>query len=89
LWRSDGKELYYINPDGAMMAAPIKINGDTLEPGSPVMLFRTRIFGGGEDIQLAPQYDVTADGRFLINTLLNEAAAPITLLMNWHPKDSK
>lgn len=85
LWRSDGKELYYIYPDGAMMAAPIKVNGTTLEPGAPMMLFRPHIFGGGADIQLGQQYDVTPDGRFLINTLLNEAAAPITLLQNWNP----
>jgi hypothetical protein len=32
---------------------------------------------------------VTADGRFLINMLLNEAAAPITLLMNWRPEAKK
>jgi hypothetical protein len=85
LWRSDGKELYYISPDGAMMAAPIKITGTTMEPGEPGMLFPTRIFGGGADIQLGRQYDVSADGRFLINTLLNEATAPITLLQNWNP----
>jgi hypothetical protein len=74
-----------INPDGTMMAAPIKVNGTTVEPGAPVMLFQTRIFGGGADIQLGRQYDVTADGRFLINTLLNDAPAPITLLQNWNP----
>jgi hypothetical protein len=33
VWRSDGKELYYINPDGAMMAAPIKFDGASVEPG--------------------------------------------------------
>jgi Tol biopolymer transport system component len=85
LWRSDGKELYYLNPDGAMMAASITVTGDSLEPGAPVMLFPTRIFGGGADIQLGRQYDVAADGRFLINTVSNEAAAPITLLQNWNP----
>ena len=85
LWRSDGKELYYINPDGAMMAAPITVTRNSLEPGAPVVLFPTRIYGGGADIQLGRQYDVTADGRFLINTVLNEAAAPITLLQNWNP----
>jgi hypothetical protein len=89
MWRSDGKELYYLNPDGAMMAAQIKVNGATLEPGAPVMLFPTRIFGGGADVQLGRQYDVTADGRFLINTQLNEAAAPITLLQNWNPDAKK
>jgi hypothetical protein len=85
LWRSDGRELYYVSPDGAMMAAAIKISGTTVEPARPVMLFPTRMVGGGADIQLGRQYDVTADGRFLVNTLLNEAPAPITLLQNWQP----
>jgi Tol biopolymer transport system component len=85
LWSADGKELYYIDPDGAMMAAPIKVSVATVEPGAPVRLFMTRIFGGGADIQSGRQYDVTADGRFLIATLLNEAAVPITLLQNWNP----
>jgi Tol biopolymer transport system component len=85
LWRANGKELYYINPDGAMMASPITVTGSSLEAGSPVTLFQTRIYSGGVDLQLGRQYDVTAEGRFLINTLLNEATAPITLLQNWNP----
>ena len=32
-WRPDGKELYYLNPAGAMMAAPITVTGAALEPG--------------------------------------------------------
>jgi len=67
------------------MAAPITVTGSSLEPGSPVTLFRARIVGGGADFQPGRQYDVTADGRFLINTVVNEAAAPITLLQNWNP----
>ncbi len=36
---------------------------------------------------MAPQYDVTRDGRFLINTVLDDAAAtPITLIQHWRPK---
>ena len=31
------------------------------------------------------KYDVTRDGRFLINAELDEAAAPITLIQNWNP----
>jgi hypothetical protein len=50
----------------------------------PVPLFPTRIVGGGSDITTPPQYDVSRDGRFLINTLLDEAA-PITLIQNWSP----
>ena len=49
VWRPDGKELYYLNPAGAMMAAPITVAGSTLEPGAPVVLFPTRIVGGGVD----------------------------------------
>jgi Tol biopolymer transport system component len=85
LWRADGKELYYLNLEGAMTAVPMTVTGNSLEPGAPVTLFRARIYGGGTDVQGGRQYDVTADGRFLINTSLNEAAAPITLLQNWNP----
>ena len=34
-------------------------------------------------------YDVTRDGRFLINTMLGDASAPITLLQNWNPELKK
>jgi hypothetical protein len=87
VWRPDGKELYYLNPAGAMMAAAITVTGATLAPGSPVVLFPTRIFGGGVEAQLGRQYDVAPDGRFLINRVLDDSATPpITLLMNWNPK---
>ena len=83
-WRPDGKELYYIGPGGQMMAAPITATGTTLEPGTPVALFDTRIYGGGADNQQGRQYDVTRDGRFLINVTTDEAtASPITLISNW------
>ena len=85
LWRPDGKELYYLNPAGAMTAAQVTVTGSTLEPGEPVELFPTRIYGGGVDSQQARQYDVGPDGRFLINSVLDEVAAPITLVQNWNP----
>ena len=43
-WRPDGKELYYIGPDGQMMAAAVTVTGMTFEPGTPVALFDARIF---------------------------------------------
>ena len=89
VWRPDGQELFYLNSAGSMMAAPITVTGATLVPGAPVVLFPTRILGGGVDLQQGRQYDVTPDGRFLINTELDSAAAPITLLMNWHPEARK
>jgi Tol biopolymer transport system component len=85
-WRPDGKELYYLDYAGAMTAVPITVSGSTLEAGSPVMLFPTRIFGGGVDAQQGRQYDVARDGRFLINSELESATAPITILQNWNPQ---
>ena len=44
------------------------------------------IKGGGADQQQGRQYDVTRDGRFLIKTQLDDAAAaPIPLIQNWQP----
>jgi eukaryotic-like serine/threonine-protein kinase len=89
VWRPDGKELYYLNPAGAMIAASITVTGTTLVPGAPVVLFPSRVWGGGVDVQQGWQYDVAPDGRLLINTELESAAAPITLLMNWNPESKK
>ena len=85
-WRWDGAELYYLEPTGTLMAAPIAVTGAILTPGAPVALFPTHIYGGGTDNAQGRQYDVNRDGRFLINTVLDEAAAPITLLLNWQPE---
>jgi hypothetical protein len=63
-WRRDGKELYYIAPDGKLMAAPIAVNGTTLEPSAPVALFQTRIWGGGTETYFREQYDVAPMAAF-------------------------
>jgi hypothetical protein len=88
-WRSDGKELYYVAPDGKLMAAPVAARGAIVEVGAPVALFQTRMYGGGTDLAAGTSYDVSDDGRFLINTVLGDASAPITLLQNWRPERAK
>jgi hypothetical protein len=86
-WSPDGKELFYIAPDANLVAVPIAVNGPVLNPGRPVPLFRSRIFGGGREIYQREQYDVGPDGRFLINVPTDDAVAPpITLLLNWNPE---
>jgi hypothetical protein len=90
VWRPDGRELYYLNPAGAMMAALVTVTGAEFAPGAASVLSPTRIVGGGEEVAAqARQYDVAPDGRFLINTELDSAAAPITLLQNWQPDAKK
>jgi hypothetical protein len=39
----------------------------------------------GANPEVGRQYDVTNDGRVLINTVLDESHAPITILQNWKP----
>jgi hypothetical protein len=69
-----------------MMAAPVTLTATTIEPGAPVALFPTRVVGGGADTGQGRQYDVARDGRFLVNTVLDDAASPITLSQNWNPE---
>ena len=85
MWRLNGKELFYIGLEGQLMAASVTASSATLEVAPPQMLFKTRIVGGGNDNNQGRNYDVTRDGRFLVNTVLDDAAAPITLLQNWRP----
>lgn len=86
-WRGDSRELFYVAPDGAMMAVPLHLsgNGHTLEPGAPVKLFRVPIVGAGSLVIGGTQeYAVTQDGqRFLINMAMDETSTPITLVLNW------
>jgi eukaryotic-like serine/threonine-protein kinase len=85
-WRRDGKELFYLSPNGKMMAVEAKATATTFETGRPRELFQTRV---ALFLSVAPTYDVTADGqRFLIQTMPDDAegASLITVVMNWAPK---
>ena len=86
-WRADGSELYYIAPDGKLMAVPMKITGPAPEMGTPMSLFQPRIlYGGTQPLGSAAQFDVAPDGRFLVNVNIT-GAAPITLIQNWTRKN--
>ena len=82
-WRADGKEIYFIAPDGKLMAASVTTQGATFAPGTSVALFPASPVVGGTVKQ---QYAVSRDGRFLINEPVESATAPITLILNWKPK---
>jgi hypothetical protein len=85
-WSRDGKELYFIAPDAKLMAVAVTTTTTMLDAGGPVALFQTRRLGGGSNvIGRSHQYDVAADGRFLINVDAELSATPITILLNWKP----
>jgi Tol biopolymer transport system component len=81
-WRGDGKEIYYVGLDGALMAAPV-FAGQAFSVGVPESLFQTRLRVWG----LAPQYVASRDGqRFLmVYPTQDPAASPLHVLLNWHP----
>jgi Tol biopolymer transport system component len=82
-WRRDGKELFYLAPDGNLMAVEVKA-GATFEAGSATALFQTRRRVPVSSTDMF-SYDVSADGqRFLVNTDVGEVAStPLTVVLNW------
>jgi serine/threonine protein kinase len=87
-WRSDGKEFYYLAPDGKIMAAPVTV-GANFDAGTPTALFQAN---PRELVATSEQfsYDVSKDGqKFLINTQLKTAMTPMSIVMNWAAKVGK
>ncbi len=82
-WRRDGRELFYLAPDGKLMAVEVQ-QGPTFEAGVAKPLFQTR---AREHVSSNDtfSYDVSADGqRFLVNTDVGEAiSSPLTVVFNW------
>jgi len=85
MWRGDGKELYFLSADSAMMAVDINASGSSLDVGVPKMLFKT-------DLPLGPlvgaerNYNaVSADGqKFLIKVPPADlSVTPISIILNW------
>jgi Tol biopolymer transport system component len=75
-WRRDGRELFYLAPNGKMMAVDVKA-GPAFDVGTPTALFQVppgAIVG-----------DVTPDGKrlLLVTPVGPSASAPFTVVLNW------
>lgn len=86
-WRGDGKELFYLTPDGTLMSVSVNTKSN-FSAATPVTLFKTGTvpiptgsWGG------AGQYDVSKDGsRFLINSIITPPTRPsLYVIVNWKP----
>jgi eukaryotic-like serine/threonine-protein kinase len=87
LWERRGRELFFVAPDGALMAVRVTSDATTWRAGAPVKLLDGRYYTGGGGFFLR-QYDVTVDGqRFLMvkEGEGGEAAAlqNLTVVLNW------
>jgi Tol biopolymer transport system component len=80
-WRSDGKELYYINYERQLMAVAVRGEGDQLAVELPTKLFQVEsIQGSGYD-----DYAVADNGqRFLVKLPTDESIEPrLHIMVNW------
>jgi hypothetical protein len=78
-WRGDGKELFFLAPDGTLMAATIDTTKD-FRVLSQQSLFRTGIIS----TQNNHPYVVARDGkRFLMPISETTTADQVTVVVNW------
>jgi hypothetical protein len=71
-----------------MMAAPVNLSPDgrSVETRTPLALLPVRIAGGPLPRPPKQQYAVSPDGRRVLVNLVADDSAPITLILNWHPR---
>jgi Tol biopolymer transport system component len=84
-WRADGKEIYYQDRTGRIIAVPVTAN-PKFEVGKANPLFQTAL--GFQALPTWMQYDASPDGqRFIISEVLgvriSNNPAPLTVILNW------
>jgi len=77
-WRPDGRELFYLDDLGRIVAVPFPPGGAP-RPGEPEVLFDGRLEDAADR-----QFDVAADGqRFLLNRRTIGDDVPISVVLGW------
>jgi Tol biopolymer transport system component len=72
-WRREGSELFYVAPDGTLMAVPVTSDVTAIQFGRPVPLFAS-----------AAGYQAARDGqRFLVARRPTSSEVAITIVLNW------
>ena len=80
-WRKDGRELFYLSPDGTVMSVAL-----TLTPALQVSAPRALFQGGPLTSGPAPGYSVSSDGqRFLmVDPVGDPRADALILIVGWN-----
>jgi Tol biopolymer transport system component/DNA-binding winged helix-turn-helix (wHTH) protein len=81
-WRKDGKEIFYIAPEGELTVVPVRLAGATTEIGVARVLFGPLLAAQGFS------YDVSADGQRILAEVpsqdnLGGGKEVLTLVQNW------
>ncbi|HSU69185.1 MAG TPA: hypothetical protein VLJ39_20035, partial [Tepidisphaeraceae bacterium] len=84
-WRGDGKELFYLDLDGTMMAARVFGEGASFHAARP-----ERLFDATPPLLRSPafEYDVMPDGQqfLIIEPAEKSEYLPLTVISNWLTK---
>jgi hypothetical protein len=86
LWSRNGRELFFVAPDGALMAIAVEARASAWFPSAPTRLFQGPYFRGADTVS-SRQYDVSPDGQqFLmlkVEATDTDAAKSINVVQNW------
>jgi Tol biopolymer transport system component len=84
-WRRDGRELFYVAPDGRTITAVPVQPGSSFKAGLPSPLFSVGDMPVSRDRGRNVAYDVTPDGRrFLVSLPAGEpSSSRVTVVVNW------
>jgi len=82
VWSRDGKQLYFRDTAGPLMAVDVQPQGSEFHSGLPRQIFTSP--GGVRPVDTAP------DGRILVMLQAGqEISSPITLVLNWDAEMKK
>ena len=76
-WGRNGKELYYTDLDGKIVAVDIAERGDSLEIGKPHALWQPRLQ------PVVPPYSTPDGKRFLATEMPVQSTSRLSLIVNW------
>jgi hypothetical protein len=84
MWRRDGKELFYLAPDGAVMSVAIE-SAAPLKPGSPRALFNSGVRRLNQYSDAVSQYAPSADGQrfYLLEPVPFPPEGELHVVMKW------
>jgi Tol biopolymer transport system component/predicted Ser/Thr protein kinase len=84
-WSRDGKELFFISLDRQLVRVPVSASGNSFQPGTPAVLFRTNAMSSN-----GFSWQITPDGqRFVIVGLDQQDSQPVVLVVNWQAELKK
>jgi len=78
-WRADGKEVFYVDEGGRIMAVPVTLGDQSLDVGVPQVLFRTPSL-------TRASYAVCHDGARFLLSVQSEGSrtdVPLSVVLNW------